>query len=181
VALGASGCFGGSSSNSGAAPPTSTTSYPKAKTLPAKGTVQLPDGRVYTVAAAGTPLRLDDIRVVLRSLRWEKSVGATVSPPGTRIFAVAKLVVQNLGTSSGTITATQFWLLDGGGQEYLSEGHSDVPDPLVGRRVEAGASVSGTLVFPTPVRFSSGTLLVYRFADAAAIARAKHVGILRLG
>jgi hypothetical protein len=143
--------------------------------------VQLPDGRIYTVAAAGTPLQLDDIRVVLRSLRWERSVGATVSPPGTRTFAVVKLMVQNLGSSPGAITATQFWLLDSANQEYLTESHTDVPDPLVGRRVAAGASVSGTLVFPAPRKFTSQTLLVYRFADAAAIARAKHVGILRLG
>lgn len=173
--------MGGSSASSSGSTATSTVSYPHATTLPARGTVQLPDGRLYTVAAAGTPLGLDDIRVTLRSLHWEKSVGAAVSPPGTRIFAVVKLAVENLGSSPGTITATQFWLLDSASQEYLSENHTDVPDPLVGKHVPAGGSVVGTLAFPTPRRFSSETLLVYRFADAAAIARAHHVGILRLG
>ncbi len=181
MAIVASACFGSSSSSSTAGPPTTQAArYPRVTTLPATGTVVMPDHRIYTVAAAGTPLRLDDISVVLHSLRWERSVGAAVSPPGTRIFAVVKLVVQNLGSSPGTITATQFWLFQSASQESLPESHTDVPGSLVGRHVAAGASVSGTLVFPTPRKFSSETLLVYRFADAAAIARAKHVGILRL-
>jgi hypothetical protein len=36
--------------------------------------VKLPDGRIYTVAAPGKPLRLDDIEVDLHAVRWSKAV-----------------------------------------------------------------------------------------------------------
>ncbi|MGN6379203.1 MAG: DUF4352 domain-containing protein [Gaiellales bacterium] len=153
---------------------------PQAKTLPTSGTVRLPDGRVYTVAAPGTPLVLDDIKVRLLSVNWVRSAGVANPPPGTSRYAVVVLSVQNLSSAAHTIPVTQFWLLDPGLHEYLPRARSSVPQPLVGKRVEPGAGVRGSLVFPTPGEFARGTLLVYRFADAAAIAHAKHVGILRL-
>ena len=154
---------------------------PHATTLPASGTVQLPDGRVYTVAARGAPLVLDDIKVTLRSMRWVKSAGVSHPAPGTRAYAVVSLSVQNLGSSTQTIPITQFWLLDAALQEYLPQARTNVPRPLVGVKVAPGVTVHGTLVFATPRRFAVGMLLVYRFVDAANVAHAKHVGILRLG
>jgi hypothetical protein len=44
--------------------------------------------------------------------------------------------------------------------------------------IPPGATVTGTLVYPAPQR-ETGYLLVYRFADAKAIAKAKHVGLLK--
>ena len=154
---------------------------PHASTLPASGTVQLPDGRVYTVAAAGTPLVMDDIKVTLRSMKWVKSAGVTNPAPGTRAYAVVSLSVQNLSGTAHTIPITQFWLLDAALHEYLPQARTNVPHPLVGMKVAPGLTVNGTLVFATPRRFALGTLLVYRFADADSVAHAKHVGILRLG
>jgi hypothetical protein len=154
---------------------------PHATTLPTSGTVQLPDGRVYTVAAEGTPLVLDDIQVKLRSMKWVGSAGVSNPAPGTRAYAVLSLDVQNLTGTAQTIPVTQFWLLDAAMQEYLPQAKTNVPRPLVGMKVAPGVTVHGTLVFATPRRFAVGSLLVYRFADAASVAHAKHVGILRLG
>jgi hypothetical protein len=154
---------------------------PHAATLPASGTVQLPDGRVYTVAAKGTPLVLDDIQVRLGSIKWVSSAGVSNPAPGTHAYAVVSLSVQNLSGAAHTIPITQFWLLDAALHEYLPQAHTNVPRPLVGMKVAPGVTVHGTLVFATPRRFAVGTLLVYRFADAANVAHAKHVGIVRLG
>jgi hypothetical protein len=154
---------------------------PQARTLPASGTVQLPNHIVYTVAAKGSPLVLDDIKVTLRSMKWVQSAGVPNPPPGTRAYAVVSLSVQNLSGSAHTIPITQFWLLDAGLHEYLAQARTNVPRPLVGMKLGSGATVHGTLVYATPRRFAVGMLLVYRFADAARVADAKHVGILRLG
>jgi Domain of unknown function (DUF4352) len=158
-----------------------SSTVPRASTLPESGTARLPDGRVYTVAGSGSDLVLDDIRVRLRSLTWRPVTDPAIVPPGTRALAVITLSVGNLGSTARTILPTQFWLLDAARHEFLAEARSRTPDALIGTRVASGGSVHGTLVFPTPRRFSSGTVLVYRFADAAAIAHASHVGILRLG
>ena len=154
---------------------------PHASTLPASGTVQLPNGTVYTVAAKGTSLVLDDIKVTLRTMRWVKSAGVSNPAPGTQAYAVVSLSVQNLSATAHTIPVTQFWLLDAGLHEYVAQARTNVPRPLVGMKVEPGVTVHGTLVYGTPRRFAVGMLLVYRFADAARVAHATHVGILRLG
>jgi hypothetical protein len=174
VVLAAAGCSGGSST-----PVASTASVRTASTLPDSGTVKLPDGRIYTVAAPGQPLRLDDVQVDLRRVRWSKSVKVTVAPPGTSDYAIVKASVTNRGKLTRKITLTQFWLLDPSRHEYLAVPSSNVPGNLVGRVVHPGQTVRGTLVYPTAGRFSAGTLLVYRFADSAAIAHAKHVGLAR--
>jgi Domain of unknown function (DUF4352) len=150
-----------------------------ASTLPASGTVKLPDGRIYTVAAPGQPLRLDDVEVDLRRVKWSKSVKVAVAPPGTSVYAIVKASVTNRGKVTRKITLTQFWLLDPARHEYLAVPNSNVPKDLVGRLINPGQTLRGTLVYPTAGRFSSGELLVYRFADSAAIAKAKHVGLAR--
>jgi hypothetical protein len=172
--LAAAGCSGGSST-----PAATTASVRTAATLPASGTVKLPDGRIYTVAAPGKPLRLDDIEVDLHAVRWSKAVKVAVVPPGTSEYAIVKASVTNRSKVTRKITLTQFWLLDPSRHEYLAVPDSNVSKNLVGRLLNPGQTLRGTLVYPTAGRFSSGTLLVYRFADAAAIARAKHVGLAR--
>ena len=142
--------------------------------------MQLPDGRIYTVTAPGTPLVLSDIRVQVRHSAWARSAGVTPVPPGTRAFATVRLTVTNLGNVARQVTLTQFWLVDGAGHEYLASADPHLTGSLMGARVPAGQTVTGRLVFPTPRRFPGGTLLVYRFADARGIAHARHVGIARL-
>ena len=85
IVLATAACSGGSS---GATSAGSGTSAPVATVLPASGTVKLSDGITYTVAAPGTTLRLDNLTLRIMGLRWEKHVPVTVTPPGTRIFAV---------------------------------------------------------------------------------------------
>lgn len=172
--LAAAGCSGGSST-----PAATTSSVRTASTLPASGTVKLPDGRIYTVSAPGHPLRLDDVEVDLRKVAWSKSVKIPVAPPGTSDYAIAKVSVTNLGKVTRKITLTQFWLLDPSRHEYLAAAGSNVPKNLVGRLINPGQTLRGSLVYPTAGSFSSGALLVYRFADSAAIAKARHVGLAR--
>jgi uncharacterized protein DUF4352 len=136
---------------------------------------------VYTVSAPGSPLALDDIRVRLGSLRWTPVTNSATLPPGMHVLGAVTLTVTNLGRSPHTVLPTQFWLLDAGRQEFLAQAGTHVAGGLIGKRIPPGASRTGTLVFPTPRRFSTGTVLVYRFADAAAIAHAEHVGLLRFG
>ena len=174
MAVLAAACSGGGSAA------TTTGSIPTVTVLPASGTVQM-GGRVYTVAAPGTTLALDDIHVRLHAIRWVRSAGVATPPPGTRGYGVAILTVTNPGPVPRRLSPTQIWLLDPAQQPYLTAARSDALHPLVGRVVGAGRSVTGTLVFPTPRRFAAGSLLVYRFADSTAIARAKHVGIARFG
>jgi hypothetical protein len=179
--LAAAGCSGGSST-----PAATTSSVRTASTLPTSGTVKLPDGRIYTVSAPGRPLRLDDVEVDLRKVKWSKSVKLYTPthqvlqpPPGTSDYAIAKVSVTNLGKVTRRVTLTQFWLLDPSRHEYLAAASSNVPRNLVGRLVNPGQTLRGTLVYPTAGSFSTGALLVYRFADSAAIAKARHVGLAR--
>ena len=172
--LAAAGCSGGSST-----PAATTSSVRTASTLPASGTVKLPDGRIYTVSAPGHPLRLDDLEVDLRKVKWSKSVKIPVAPPGTSAYAIVKASVTNRSKVTRKITLTQFWLLDPSRHEYLAAAGSNVPGNLINRLINPGQTLRGTLVYPTAGRFSSGELLVYRFADATAIARARHVGLAR--
>jgi hypothetical protein len=142
--------------------------------------VQLPNGRVYTVAPPGGTLRLSDIQVRVDSLAWSRTADVPTAPPGTHAFATVRLAITNLGSKASPVTLTQFWLVDGAGNEYVVAARARVAKPLVGARVGPGSTVTGALVFPAPARFAGGSLLVYRFADATAIAHAKHLGIARL-
>jgi hypothetical protein len=149
-----------------------------ATTLPTSGTVAFTDGRVYTVAPLDSTLRLDDIAVRVRGVVWRRSVDVGFSPPGTKIYGVVTLTVTNPTKSTQRIGLTQIWLRDGSGHPYLAAARSGVPRNLLHLPIPPGASVTGTLVYPTPRR-ETGYLLVYRFADSNAIAKAKHVGLLR--
>jgi hypothetical protein len=71
----------------------------------------------------------------------------------------------------------QIWLRNAAGAPYLAAATAGVPRNLLGLPIPAGKSVTGTLVYPAPQR-ETGYLLVYRFGDAKAIAKAKHVGLL---
>lgn len=168
----AAACSGGGSSSA------TSSSVPTATTLPGSGTVSL-GGRVYTVAAPGQTLSLDDIKVRVHGVRWVRSAGVPAAPPGTTRYAIATLTVANAGTVPYRIALTQIWLLDPARVPYLAAARSSAPRPLVGAELAPGGSRTGTLVFPAPRKFPAGSLLVYRFADAGAIAKAKHVGIAR--
>ena len=153
----------------------STKTVPTVATLPQSGTVRLKSrpGTVYTVAARGQTLRLDDISVRVLSVTWTRHAQVTVAPPGTRIFAVVRLVVGNPGHSPETVARTLIWL-QAGAPSLAAAGS------LIGANVPAGGSAHGTLVFGLPARPASPLLLVYRFADGEAIAHATHLGLLRL-
>lgn len=166
------GCGGGGSH---AATRSGPASVPIVSSLPRSGTVRLRShpGTVYTVAAAGTTLRLDDISVRALSVDWTRHARVAVAPPGTRIYAVVRIAVGNPGRTPQPVARTQIWLQ--AGTPSLAAGGS-----LLGRRVPAGGGAVGTLVFGLPARPASPLLLVYRFADGAAIAHATHLGLLRL-
>ena len=85
-------------------------------------------------------------------IEWRRHVDVQVELPGTRVYAIVRLRVANTGDTPGTITPTQFWLLDSNRREFLSARKLDVPDPLVGRTVKPGAAVAGQLVFGVPHR-----------------------------
>jgi hypothetical protein len=174
LALAMAGCSGNSAgapaSSSGAA-----SSVPTATSLPASGTVQLPDHRIYTVVAAGATLRLADLTLRIDRLTWHRGAGTQPAPLGARVHAVAEVTIRNIGERDAKLLPTQIWLLDEGNRTHLA-----APGGLIGRRVAAGATVHGRLVFPMPGR-APGSLLVYTFADARAIADATHVGVARYG
>jgi hypothetical protein len=172
AAAAAAGCSGGSSSASTRSAASSGPPVPTAQTLPPTGTAKLPDGRIYTVAAPGTTLKLDDISLYVDGIKWRHHAGSAPAPPGTRVYAVARVTVGNPGAADQKVGPTQIWLL-AGSTPFLAAGGG-----LIGRTVPAGGKVSGLLTFPLP-RKTSGGLLVYRFADAAAIAKATHVGVAR--
>ena len=174
IAAAASGCSGGSSSGASAGSTASSSGppVPTAQTLPPTGTAKLPDGRIYTVAAPGTTLKLDDISLYVDGISWRHHAGSAPAPPGTRVYAVARVTIGNPGTDVQHVGPTQVWLL-AGSTPFLA-----APGGLIGKAVPAGGKVSGLLTFPLP-RKTSGGLLVYRFADAAAIAKATHVGVAR--
>jgi hypothetical protein len=171
VGLCLAGCGGGGGTSS--APNTA----PPSSTLPTSGTVTYTDGRQYTVAPLHTLLRLDDITVRVRSVVWERSVKVAFKPPGTHIYAVVTLTVTNLTHAPQKLALTQIWLRNAAGFPYLAAATANVRKNLLGLPIGAGKSVTGTLVYPVPER-ETGYLLVYRFGDAKAIAKAKHVGLL---
>ncbi len=135
----------------------------------------------YVVARAGTALTVGDIRVKVISVTWPKGVTVEPAIPGLTHNAVAKLAVTNLGTTAGKIGLTQFWLLDAAKREYLAARRNNVSNPLItssgGRTVGAGKTTTGTLVFPTPIKFTSGYVMAYQFKDAKAIAKATEIGL----
>ncbi len=171
VALFLAACGGGGGSSS--APVTA----PRVSTLPTSGTVTYTDGRVYTVAPVHTTLRLDDITVRVRSVTWQRSVKVGFRPPGTRMFALVRLTVTNLTHATQRVALTQIWLRNAAGAPYLAAAVARVPRNLLTLPIPPGKAVTGTLVYPVPQR-ETGYLLVYRFGDAKAIAKAKHVGLL---
>jgi Domain of unknown function (DUF4352) len=169
-----------SSGGSSSLPTTAASTIRTVTVLPKSGTVRL-DGRIYTVADVGQTLQLGDISVRLKSIGWRHSVHVKVTPPGTTEYAVVTLTLTNRAATINRVGLTQFWLLDANRHPFLAAGGAGVPRPLVGLAIAAGGTVTGQLVFPVPARFGNGTLLVYQFADAAAIAKAAHVGIARFG
>src|SRR3954447_10143594 len=108
LALVAAGCMGGGGSSSGST--AGSSSVPTATTLPSSGTVKLPDGTVYTVAAPGQTVRLDNLTLRIVQLSWRSSVPGAVAPPGTRLYAVFRVRLANIGTAAGTVAPTQIWL-----------------------------------------------------------------------
>ena len=172
-------CLAGCSSGGGGSSAGST-GPPTATTLPTSGTVRYTDGRIYTVAPLGRTLRLDDIAVRVQSVVWTRSVKVGFKPPGTRIYGLVTLTVTNRTGSRQQVGLTQIWLRDTAGNPILAAASATVPHNLLKMPIPAGASVTGTLVYPAPRR-ETGYLLVYRFGDAKAIAKAKHVGLLKYG
>ena len=147
-----------------------------ATSLPASGTVRLSDGVVYTVAAPGSTLQLDNLTLRIDGLRWTRNVSVPVTPPGTRTFAVFTVTMTNTGEGTATVLPTQIWLRNDGNRPFLAAAGADVPRPLIGSQLPPGQPVRGTIVFPLPAKLAGG-LLVYRFGDLPA--KAPHVGIAR--
>jgi hypothetical protein len=179
VAACLAGCAGSGSSSTGSSGPA------RVATLPTSGTVTFTDGRVYTVAPLGAVLHLDDIEVRVRSVAWKPrvdlgSVGgvAVKPPPGTKTFGVVTLTVTNKSTRPERLGVTQIWLRNAAGSPYLASATARVPDNLLRMPIPPGKSVTGALVYPTPQQ-ETGYLLVYRFDDSTAIAKATHVGLVR--
>ena len=180
VAACLAGCASGGGDSSG-----SSTGPKRVSTLPTSGTVTYTDGRVYTVAPLGSVLRLDDIAVTVRGVAWKRHVdlgkvaGVTIKPPpGTKTFGLVTLAVKNMTQEPEHIGLTQIWLRNAAGSPYLAAATANVPDNLLKMAIPPGKTVTGTLVYPTPAQ-ATGYLLVYRFDDARAIAKAEHVGLLR--
>jgi hypothetical protein len=137
----------------------------------------------YTVAKPGTELKLGDITVRVMNVTWHRHVPlkpGSVVIPGTRAYAVARLRVTNTGAKAGTVLPTQFWLIDPNRREYVTQ-RAVVPDPLIGVTIAPGKTAVGSVVYGTPRRFPSGAVLVYQFADAAAIASATNIGLAQFG
>jgi Domain of unknown function (DUF4352) len=175
VATLAASCMGGGSSASSSSPVSSA--VPTATTLPASGTAKLPDGIVYTVAAPGQTLRLDNLTLRLVSLQWRTSVPGAIAPPGTKLYAVFRARLGNADpTHPGQVSPTQIWLRNTLNHTFLASGTAHVPHQLIGMTIAPGQTVTGTLVFPVPGK-QQGGLLVYRFGDTPA--KAKHVGVAR--
>ncbi len=163
------GCSGGGSGSSG-----STTS--------SASTTGVAPSQKAVVAKPGTTLSVGDISVKMLKMQWERQPGVKHAIPGTRIYAVVSLRVTNNGTAAGTVTPTQFWLLDVLHREYLAAAKNDIPNPLVGQEGRARARASnGTLVFGVPRKLTAGFVLAYQFKDAKSIAKATEVGLLQFG
>jgi hypothetical protein len=184
VLVAVAACLAGCSSGGGGS--SAASSGPKrVATLPTSGTVTYTDGRVYTVAPLGAVLRLDDITVKVQGVAWKPKVDlgsaggiAIKPPPGTKTFGVVTLTVTNMTKKPERVGLTQIWLRNAGGSPYLAAATARVPDNLLRMPIPAGKSVTGALVYPAPQK-ETGYLLVYRFDDAKAIAKADHVGLLR--
>jgi hypothetical protein len=184
VLVAVAACLAGCSSGGGDS--TAASSGPtRVSVLPTSGTVTYKDGRVYTVAPLGTVLSLDDIAVKVQRVVWTPKVNlgsvggiAIKPPPGTKTFGLVTLTVTNRSRRPERVGVTQIWLRNAGGSPYLASATAEVPDNLLHMPIPAGKSVTGTLVYPTPEQ-ETGYLLVYRFDDAKAIAKANHVGLLR--
>jgi hypothetical protein len=144
------------------------------------GAVTASGGRVYVVARRGRTLRLDDVAVRVLRLAWRRHVTVSVVPPGTRIYAEARLRLTNLSARPQSVLPTQIWAVDDAGDTYLAA-DATVRPRLLRRILAPGQSAVGTLVFPLPDRAAASSLLVYRFADARRIAHARRIGLLRLG
>jgi|tagenome__1003787_1003787.scaffolds.fasta_scaffold20983169_6 hypothetical protein len=170
--LGACGDSGSSAPSSAAI---STLSAPAATELPPEGSVTLPDKRIWTVVAPHRRLQLDDITVVVQRVDWKPGPGTKQAPLGTRVHAVATISIRNTGSKAAKVLPTQFWLID---ERNLTLPHLPAGSGLVGKEVAAGEEMTGTLTFPMPAKVPGG-ILVYSFADAAAIAKATHVGFAR--
>ncbi len=171
-------CLAGCSSGGGGGSSAASSGPKRVATLPTSGTVTYTDGRVYTVAPLGAVLRLDDIAVKVQSVVWKPSVKVGFKPPGTTTYGLVTLTVTNMTQKPERVGLTQIWLRNAAGSPYLAAAVADVPKNLLGMPIPAGKSVTGTLVYPTPQK-ETGYLLVYRFNDAKAIAKANHVGLLR--
>jgi Domain of unknown function (DUF4352) len=170
----ASGGGGGGSSTGPSGPPVVTR-------LPTSGTVRYKgDGRIYTIAPLAHALRLDDIDVQVRGVAYRRSVAVAFKPPGTKTFAVVTLTITNDSKKRETVGPTQIWLRNADGFPYLAAQTTGTPKTLLTTPIPAGGSVTGDLVFPVPQQ-ETGYLLVYRFADAGAIAKAKRVGLVKYG
>jgi Domain of unknown function (DUF4352) len=174
AALAGGGCSGGGAATSGG-----SNTAPPSSTLPVSGTVTYTDGKVYTVAPLGSTLVLDDVSIKVDGVEWTRDVGAPL-PPGTTVFAVVRVTLTNTSGADQTVAPTQIWLLDSKNHAFFASAAAHVDHPLVGMSIGPGESATGTLAYPTHGR-QKGNLLVYRFADATAIAHATHVGLVRYG
>jgi hypothetical protein len=168
----AAGCNGSSSGSSSADAASSKETVRTAQTLPPQGTAKLPDGRVYTVAAPGEVLRLDDVTLKINGLTWSQPSDSAAVPPGARYVATADVTVGNTTSDTQTVGPTQIWLLAGTATFVAN------PGGIIGKQVPAGETRNGKVGFYVP-RKQVGGLLLYRFADATAIAKATHVGVAR--
>jgi hypothetical protein len=171
-------CLAGCSSGGGGSSSAGPKGPPPSSTLPTSGTVTYTDGREYTVAPQGRVLRLDDITVRVQAVVWRHSVKVGFRPPGTKVYGLVTLTVANLTRSPQQVGLTQIWLRDAAGNPFLAAAKASVLRNLLTMPIPPGRSVTGTLVYPAPRR-EAGYLLVYRFGDAKAIAKAKHVGLLK--
>ena len=168
----AAGCSGSSSGSSSTGAGSSKETVRTAQSLPAQGTAKLPDGRVYTVAAPGQVLRLDDVTLHIAGLTWSLAPDSTQVPPGVKYVATADVTIGNTTTDAQTVGPTQIWLLSGSSTFVAN------PGGIIGKQVPAGKTRDGKVSFYLP-RKQVGGLLLYRFADADAIAKATHVGVAR--
>jgi hypothetical protein len=172
LAMAASACSGGGTAATSAA----ASGPPVATKLPPSGTVRLPDGITYTVAAPGQTLALDNLSLRIDNLRWTRHIQVPVVPPGTTIYAVFTVTVTNTGDGAATLGPTQVWVRNDGNRPFLAAGRAGVPRQLVGSTLPPGQPVRGRLVYPLPGKITGG-LLVYGFGELPATA--KHVGIAR--
>ena len=112
-------------------------------------------------------------RAVVRRVTWKQGAGTANATLGSKVHATATVTITNKGPEDAAISPTQLWLYDSRNVAHLAAAGG-----LIGRTVPAGGRVTGRVVFPMPAK-RQAALLVYSFADAAAIAKATHVGLAR--